>query len=361
VHVAFIGTRGVPASYSGFETCVEQVGRRMVERGHEVTVYCRTTHYRERPPEYLGMQLRYLPAIPQKHLETISHTTASALRLPKQSAIVCMGVGNAPAVRAIEVGGRRTVFNVDGADWQRDKWGALARWYLRTCESMAARSRSIVVADAEAVHDYYQNVYGRDTVVVPYGADAPADRGTDVLQRFRLEPGCYFLFVGRLVPENGAHELLDAVRLSSLDVPVVVVGDATYAEEYKAQLKAASPPGAVFTGYQFGASYQQLSSHAAVFVLAASVGGTHPVLLEQMAAGNAILARDNTSNREVLGDAGLYWNTVPELAALMKELWSEAERRKHLGEEARRRVEERYSWEKVTSQYLELCERSLAQ
>ena len=80
--VAFIGTRGVPASYSGFETCVEQVGRRMVERGHEVTVFCRTTHYRERPSEYLGMHLRYLPAIPQKHLETISHTTASALWLP---------------------------------------------------------------------------------------------------------------------------------------------------------------------------------------------------------------------------------------------------------------------------------------
>ena len=236
----------------------------MVERGHEVTVFCRTTHYRERPSEYLGMHLRYLPAIPQKHLETISHTTASALCLPTQAAIVCMGVGNAPAVRAIEAAGRRTVFNVDGADWQRDKWGAFARWYLRTCESLAARSRSIVVADAKAVHDYYKNVYGRDAEVVPYGADAPADRGTDVVERFQLEPGCYFLFVGRLVPENGPHDILEAARRAGLNAPVVIVGDATYAGEYKAKLKSEAPANTVFTGFQFGSAYQQLSSKGVI-------------------------------------------------------------------------------------------------
>ena len=113
MHVAFIGTRGVPASYSGFETCVEQVGRRMVELGHEVTVFCRSSHYPEQRSEYLGMQLRYLPAVKQKHLETLSNTALSALRLPRTTAIVCMGVGNAPVVRWLELRGRRSVFNVD--------------------------------------------------------------------------------------------------------------------------------------------------------------------------------------------------------------------------------------------------------
>src|ERR1700681_3446273 len=101
MQVAFIGTRGVPATYSGFETCVEQVGRRMVERGHEVVVYCRSAHYSQRPAEYLGMQLRYLPAVRQKHLETLSHTVFSTLQLPRDTSIVCMGVGNAPAVRSL--------------------------------------------------------------------------------------------------------------------------------------------------------------------------------------------------------------------------------------------------------------------
>src|SRR5713101_677932 len=145
MRVAFIGTRGVPATYSGFETCVEQVGRRMVTRGHEVTVFCRSGHYREHPADYLGMRLVYLPAVPQKHLETLTHTALSALRLNKKSAIVCLGVGNSPVVRALELTGRRTVFNVDGADWQRAKWGRFAKWYLRTCERLAARGKSVVV------------------------------------------------------------------------------------------------------------------------------------------------------------------------------------------------------------------------
>jgi glycosyltransferase involved in cell wall biosynthesis len=360
MRIAFIGTRGVPASYSGFETCVEQVGRRMVERGHEVTVYCRASHYQERSNEHLGMRLAYLPAIKQKHLETLSHTAFSAFRLPRDTAIVCMGVGNAPVIRWLELRGRRTVFNVDGADWRRDKWGRFARWYLRTAEGLAAAGRSIVVADAKAVQDYYQRIYGRDSELVFYGADPPTDHGQETLEKFQLEPDRYLLFVGRLVPENAPADFLEGARIAGLGVPAVVVGDAAYADKYKESLRANAPPEAVFTGYQFGSAYQQLTSHAGVFVLAATVGGTHPVLVEQMAAGNAILARETDSNREVLGDAGLYWDSPSELASRLREVWHDRERRKELGDCARTRARERYNWEEVTTRYLELCQRTLS-
>lgn len=359
MRIAFIGTRGVPASYSGFETCVEQVGRRMVERGHEVIVYCRTSHYEERPADYLGMRLRFVPALMQKHLETVTHTALSALQLPRGTAIVCMGVGNAPVVRFLEMRGRRVVFNVDGADWQRKKWGRVAKWYLRTSERMAARGRSLIIADARAMADYYRTTYDRDTELVAYGADPPADTGTDVLEKFGLESKGYLLYVGRLVPENAPGDYLEGVRLAGISAPAVVVGDATYADAYKRVLRSAAPPNAVFTGYQFGSAYQQLSAHAGVFVLAATVGGTHPVLVEQMAAGNTILARDTDSDREVLGDAGLYWSTPAELAELLRAMWPDESRRKQLAQCARERARELYDWEEVTGRYLELCERSL--
>lgn len=359
MRVAFIGTRGVPASYSGFETCVEQVGRRMVERGHEVIVYCRAMHYKQRLPVYLGMRLRYLPAIREKHLETLSHTALSAFGLPRETAIVCMGAGNAPVVRWLEIRGRRTVFNVDGADWQRDKWGHFARWYLRTSEGLAAKGQSIVVADAAAVQRYYRDEYGRDTELVPYGADPPADRGTAALEKLGIMPSEYVLWVGRLVPENAPHDFLAGVRLAGIQAPAVVVGDASYADDYKRSLRQAAPTNAIFAGYQFGAAYQQLSAHAGVFVLAATVGGTHPVLVEQMAAGNAILARETDSNREVLGDAGLFWSTQDELSALIRDVWPDRQRRSALGEFARKRARERYDWDEVTTRYVELCVRSL--
>jgi glycosyltransferase involved in cell wall biosynthesis len=360
LRIAFLGTRGVPASYSGFETCVEQVGRRMVERGHEVIVYCRKNHYDEWPAEYLGMKLRYLPAVNEKHLETLSHTALSSLRLDPSVAIVCMGVGNAPVIRWLEVWGRRSVFNVDGADWQREKWGRFARWYLRTAERLAAGSSGFVVADAKAVQSYYEREYGRATELIPYGADPPADRGIATLEKFGLKPGGYLLWVGRLVPENAPSDFLEGVRLSGVDVPAVVVGDAPYADAYKQSLREKATSSTIFTGYQFGAAYQQLTAHAGLYVLAATVGGTHPVLVEQMAAGNAILARETDSNHEVLGDAGLYWRTPVELSFLIKEVWPDEARRKHLGECARQRALEHYDWEVVTTRYLELCERSLS-
>lgn len=357
MRVAFIGTRGVPATYSGFETCVEQLGWRMAARGHDVTVYCRTGHFQEHPAEYRGMRLRYLPALGQKHLETLSHTALSALRLPAGAAVVCMGVGNAPVVAALERVGRRTVFNVDGADWQREKWGRFARWYLRTTERLAARGRSVVVADAAAVQDYYRRTFGRDSELVAYGADPPADRGTATLSEFGLQPDAYALFVGRLVPENGPHDFLEGVAQARCGVTPVVVGDAPYAGEYKARLRREAPQGSVFTGYQFGRAYQQLTSHARLFVLAASVGGTHPVLLEQMAAGNCILARDTASNREVLGGAGLLWTTTAELADCVQRVERDPELRSRMGSAAAARAAANYSWDRITDRYLELCER----
>jgi glycosyltransferase involved in cell wall biosynthesis len=359
MRVAFVGTRGVPARYSGFETAVEQIGSRMAARGHDVVVFCRSQHYSERPSHHRGMRLHYLPAIPRKHLETLSHTALSLLRLPGQAAIVCMGVGNAPLVRMLETAARRTVFNVDGADWRRDKWGAGASRYLRWCERLAAAGRSTLVADAEAVSRHYRDSYRRSSELVAYGADPPRDRGIETLERLGVAAGGYLLWVGRLVPENAAHDVLEGLRLAAIEAPAVLVGDASYQERYKARLRANAPAGVRFTGYRFGSAYQQLSAHAGLYVLAATVGGTHPVLVEQMAAGNCVVARDTESNREVLGETGRFWRTPQELAACLRDLWPDARERQRLGEAARARVQARYSWEQVTDRYLELCERSI--
>lgn len=330
----------------------------MAARGHRVIVFCRRGHYSEHSASYRGIELHYLPAVRQKHLETLTHTAFAAVHLEPSAAIVCMGVGNAPVVRLLETLGRRSVFNVDGADWQRIKWGGLARRYLRFCERLAAHSNSLLVADAQAVVSYYATEYGRATFLVAYGADPPADLGTTTLDLFGLKSDNYALFVGRLVPENGPHEILEACRLAGPPCQVVIAGDAPYSESYIESLHRTAPVGTVFTGYQFAASYQQLSAHARLFVLAASVGGTHPVLVEQMAAANCILARETDSNREVLGEAGVYWSTPQELAQLMKRLWSDDRERLRLGRKARMRASEFYDWERVTSRYLELCQMS---
>jgi glycosyltransferase involved in cell wall biosynthesis len=356
MRIAMIGSRGIPASYSGFETAVENLSVRLAARGHRVTVYCRSTHVTYPHAEYQGVRLIMLPTIPSKHLDTLVHTFLSALHVlcsPYDLVYVC-GVGNSLVAWIPRLSGKKVVLNVDGADWERQKWGRFARWFLRTSERWAGRAANVILADSRKVQDTYRDRYRSESTFIPYGADMPDAAGTQTLDRFGVKPKGYILFVGRLVPENGAHELIAAYRGLATDKRLVIVGDAPYAANYIQDLKAQAPSGVVFTGYVFGQGYQELSAHAYLFVLASGVGGTHPVLVEQMAAGNAVLVNGIATNRETIGDAGAAYDPAGGAEALRRELaalLADPERVRGLGAAARRRARDHYSWEAVTDAY----------
>src|SRR5262245_2363529 len=132
MRIAMLGTRGIPASYSGFETCVEQLGARLVERGHEVTVYCRSHHITYPDDHYNGMRLVKLPTIANKYFDTIVHSLLSSLHaLPRRYHIGLYFIaGNSPTTWILRLVGTHTVLNVDGLDWKRDKWPAFAKKYI---------------------------------------------------------------------------------------------------------------------------------------------------------------------------------------------------------------------------------------
>jgi len=351
-----LGTRGVPASYSGFETCVEAVGKRLVQRGHEVSVYCRSDR---KTNTYLGMRRVVLPALRTNGLETLSHTllsTVQAIARGRPDATLMFGVGNAVFCAPLRWGGVPVAINVDGPDWTRQKWGAAGRRYLRWSERVAGRAANVVVADSHAVGAYYMQRYRTDSVFIPYGADIPTEIGTATLEQFKLEPRGYLLAVGRFVPENGIHNLVQAYASVLPNMPLVIVGDAPYSDAYKRRLKAMAPPGVVFTGYQFGSAYHELSHNAYAFLFAGEVGGTHPVLVEQLAHGNCVLTLWTDSNAEVIDSAGVYFYNAAELAEMLRLIV----RDRALVEGLRLRARERslvYSWDRVADQYEELLAR----
>ena len=359
--LAIVGTRGVPASYSGFETCVESVGKRLAARGHAVSVYCRPGRTGQASRTYLGMRRITLPDIPTKGLETLSHSllsTIHATTVLRPDAVLVFGVGNALFCPVFRRFGMPTAINVDGADWQRKKWGRLARRFLRWSERVSSRANA-VIADSRTVAAYYERSYHVPTVFIPYGADVPPDPGSAALDRFGLTPRRYLLAVGRFVPENGFEPLIGAYSRVKPEMPFVIVGDAPYSEDFKRRLKAIAPAGVVFTGYQFGAAYHELSAGAYAFVFGAEVGGTHPVLVEQLAHGNAILARWTESNEEVMGTAGLFYRDTAELDARLGELVRDPELVDKLRTRARQRAAA-YSWDRVTDEYEALLEKLTA-
>jgi glycosyltransferase involved in cell wall biosynthesis len=359
LRVAILGTRGIPASYSGFETCVEELGSRLVTRGHEVTVYCRTPHISYRGREYRGMRLVKLPTVRQKHLDTITHSLLSCLHAlgRRYDVALFFNVGNAGLTWIPRLRGQRVVLNVDGLDWKRKKWGRVARWSIRVSERWAIRFPHRVITDSRRVQDYYRARYGADSAYIAYGADLATRPPGPFLARYGLTPRRYVLFVGRLVPENCAHHLVDAFAGLATDMKCVVVGDAPYAEAYIRSLRASPDPRVIFTGYLFGDGYRELSSNAYCFVETSEVGGTHPALVEAMGVETCVVANDTPENLETIADAGFSYDGAvgaPSLRGVLERLLKDPALVAEYGGRGRARVRAHYSWDTVTDAYEQL-------
>lgn len=356
--IALLGTRGIPASYSGFETCVEQLGQRLVERGHEVTVYCRSHHITYPDSVYKGMRLVKLPTIPNKYLDTLVHSFISSLHaLPRRYDVALYFIaGNSPVTWIPRLVGTKTVLNVDGLDWKREKWPTFAKKYIQFAERLATFLPNAYLTDSHVVQAYYRDRFGSEPPYIPYGSDVEIVPPGETLARFGLEPRNYILFVGRLVPENCAHHLVAAFRELKTKMKCVIVGDAPYAEEYKAQLRALAgdDPRIIFTGYVFGQGYHELGSHAYVFTGTSGVGGTHPAFVEAMAFGNCVVVHNTPENLETIGDAGIAYDGrvgAASLRAVLERLLNDPELVEEYRQRARQRAETTYSWERVTDAY----------
>ena len=358
MRIALLGTRGVPASYSGFETCVEQLGQRLVLRGHEVTVYCRAHHITYAGDTYKGMRLVKLPTIRNKYLDTMIHSFLSSLHALGQRYDVALYfiVGNSLTTFIPRLVGTRTVINVDGLDWKREKWPGPAKAYIKLSEYLATKLPNAFLTDSETVQAYYRDRYGHVPPVIVYGSEVEPVPPGETLATYGLEPGGYVLFVGRLVPENGAHHLVEAFRGLDTDLKCVIVGDAPYARGYIRDLHALAEgdPRIIFTGYVFGRGYAELGANARIFVETSGVGGTHPALVEAMAFGNCVVVNDHAENVETIGGAGVtYQGSVgaESLRPVLRRLLSDSAEVKRLQALARERAHRRYNWEAVTDAY----------
>jgi exopolysaccharide biosynthesis WecB/TagA/CpsF family protein len=353
MRIAILGTRGVPANYGGFETFAEQLGKRLVARGHDVTVYGRDSSVPRGTRTYLGMRIVRLPAPRAKYFETVVNTLFAALHALTQryDIVYVCNSANVPAVMLLRLFRRRIVLNVDGLEWKRRKWSAVGRAYYRLCAWTAARLPVHVVTDALVIQSYYQEAYRRHTDYFPYGTDLEpvADDGT--LADVGLEPGRYVLYVSRLEPENNAHVVIEAYSKVSTDLPLAVVGDAPYSTDYIASLHATNDPRVKFLGAIYGSGYKILRSHATAYVQATEVGGTHPALVEAMGFGNVILANEVPEHRETLADAGLYYQGADELAVQLQKVLDDRSFAEDLSRRAHERARKMYGWDAITDSY----------
>jgi glycosyltransferase involved in cell wall biosynthesis len=359
-----VGTRGVPARYGGFETCVEEVGSGLAAAGHDVVVYCRTTaaapHVSStpgRPAAYRGMRLVHLPAVRRRSWETLSHTAASVAHLTAHpvDAVVLFNAANAPLLPALRARGLPVATHVDGLEWQRAKWSGVGRRYYRIAEALAVRWSDALIADAPGIRTYYQHEFGAQTELISYGAPLISSRQPARLAEVGLEPRGYHLVVARFEPENHVGVIVDGYSASQARCPLVVVGSAPYSDRYTASIEAHADARVRFLGSVWDqALLDELYANALTYQHGHSVGGTNPSLLRAIGAGAPTDAFSVSFNHDVLGSAGRYWSTAADVAWLVES--AEADRTATLrrGRAAQERAAA-YRWDVVVQEYEQLC------
>ncbi|MGB8886733.1 MAG: glycosyltransferase [Candidatus Korobacteraceae bacterium] len=352
MNIAIVGTRGIPNRYGGFERFAEQIASRFADHGHRVTVYCRRAF--TRPDDVYDRRVRrvIVPSLHQKHLDTWVSTFFAAVHVAfsDNDIVLLCNVANSPFAYIPRLFGKPVVLNVDGLDRKREKWAGLGAQVLHFCEWMSSFSSNQLLTDARAIHDYYLNKYGSESVVIGYGSEMPV--GDYNLNGFNLESGRYVLYVSRLEPENNPDLVLRSWRKVRSDWPLVMVGDNPYDAGYIERLKSLGDERVRFTGAIYGDGYWALQKHAGVFVFACEIGGVHPALIEAMAAGNPVLYLDTPENAETAGDAAVrYEKSEADLAAKLQSMLDDPAARQDLAVRAQQRADALYRWEAIAEKY----------
>nr|WP_179722681.1 DUF1972 domain-containing protein [Petropleomorpha daqingensis] len=358
-----VGTRGVPARYGGFETAVEEIGRRLADAGHRVVVYCRTGADDDapRPERHLGMELVHLPAARKRSLETLSHTALSVGHLVRHRTDVAFvfNAANSPLLPVIRAARIPVATHVDGLEWKRAKWGPTGQRYYRAAEALSVRWSDALIADAVGIADYYTREFAAPTTLLTYGAPLIAP-GSDRLAELDLEPGGYHLVVARFEPENHVDVIVDGYRRSAARKPLVVVGSAPYSDEYTARVHALADDRVRFLGGVWDqVQLDQLYASAYTYVHGHSVGGTNPSLLRALGAGTPVIAFDVDFNREVVADSGRFFADADDVAARVEEAENDPAAVASAGARARE-LAARYDWDDVAAGYEQLARRLAA-
>lgn len=373
--IAFIGQKGIPARSGGVERHVQALATRLANEGHEVSVYTRA-HYAPRDlTSYKKVRIVYVPSIPTKHLDAITHTffaTLHALFTP-YDVIHYQSIGPTSLAWIIKLFKRKTalIATFHCKDYEHKKWGLFARWYLKIGEYVACHIPDKTIVVSRSLKEYVEDVYRNDAVYIPNGYEGAYEPLLSRLARWHIRKKAYILVVTRLVQHKGVHDVIEAFhRLEAKGIlppeyKLVVVGKGAYTDAYVASLRqlAKANPRILFLGEQNGKTLKQLYSHAGLFVHPSLSEGLSIALLEAMGYGCPVLASDIPQNKEALGDSGFFFRAgdadslTRELEMMLGGTYDLAA----AGAAAKKRVKKYFQWSAVAKKTAALYEEVLHQ
>jgi len=366
--IAFIGTKGMNWGthvFGGFETAVTELGPRLAAAGCDVTIYCRRHLYGSGAlaENVNGVHLRYVGGIESKNFGTLTNGVLSVRDAlsSRTDAIVLFNTGLGLLIPAIRSAGCRVLMHLDGLEWQRGKWGWLARRVFELGARLSARHANELIADAVEIQRVYRERYGRSGQFIPYGARLVDHISDSLLEPYGIKPGSYYLLVTRFVPENNPLFVIREFLRAQTSRTLVVLGGNFYDSPYEREIREVKDPRVRFVGFIADPDVlYAFYRHSYAYIHGHSVGGTNPTMLEALANSCCVLALDTPFSREMLSEGryGLFWQRN-SLREVLSKVDADAGLARQYREVARTRIHGVYDWDSVTSRYLEVL-RSLS-
>ncbi len=370
--IAVIGAKGLPPLQGGIEHYCAEVYPRMVSRGHSVDLYARSSYTENKwfeNSDYQGVRVISLPSFPKRGLDAfLSSALGTVMSGGAQYDVIhfhALGPALFSSVARV-FRSAKIVVTCQGLDWQRAKWGNLSSRMILTGEKAAVRFADDIIVVSEALQSYFSQTYGRSTIYIP---NAPAsypksDTNFTYGQNLGLTKGRYLLFLGRIVPEKRPDLLIEAfLRLKPPGWKLVLAGGVSDTKLYTSKLlKMVASSRVMFAGELRGARLAEIVRGAGLFVMPSDVEGLPLAMLEGMREGIPVLASDILPHQQLLGrDRGVLF-PAGDIEGCVRQLnWAlnHPTELANMAANAQKYVKRNYSWEQITTDNLDVYQRSL--
>jgi glycosyltransferase involved in cell wall biosynthesis len=306
---------------------------------------------------YKGIGLPRSPGFHSKYLDALSHSTSAFLKIirGKYNVIYINSIGLSTLAWLPKIMGQKVVVHTHGLDWKREKWGPVAKKFIRMSALSSAKLPHATFCVCLEDKRFFKNNYGKRCQYIPNGVPGVKHRQPHEILRWGLSKNNYLLFMARLVPEKGAHFLVQAwqniPQTLKLDKKLVIAGDSNHRDQYYFKLKKyARYADIIFTGFATDALKQELLSNALCFLQPSTVEGMPLSVLEAMGYGCMIIASDIQENKDVLSEHGWTFRNrnVDDLAKKLSRILSiDTDIVERKGLELRNFVTKNYNWDRI--------------
>lgn len=357
LRIAIIGSRGYPYVYSGYETLVKELSERLVKKGHYVRVYCHSSLFKIKPKRVNEIELVYTPSFETKYLSQFVNSFFSFVHVcfSKIDVVFIVNSANGPFGFLTKSFGIKTCINVDGLEWLRPKWKGLGSFYYRTASKLSTIFFDKIITDSYEMNRIYNEKFNKNSTVIAYGSTMSKNTNSNILKKYNLLSGDYYLIVGRLIPDNNANLIIKGFLKSNSKKRILIVGDVPYRDKYKDELMSFKSNHIIFTGYI--KNHYELSvlyNNSFGYVHGHEFGGTNPTLINALDLNCQILALDTIFNREMLKNKSVIFfeKNINSISISFNFFEKKYELLKLNNKKYT--LPEKYNWDNISEKYLEI-------